>query len=69
MQSKQRWAARIAGNWLTGFLSPLTGMTIAFTLPIADQNIKIILSAIIASSIVTGLVISREMERWGNAKK
>ena len=69
MKTRQRWVSRILGNWLTSFLSPLTGMTISFTLPIEDQNVKLLLSAVIASSIVTGLVISRELEKWGNERQ
>ena len=63
-----RWIIRIGGNWLTSFLSPLTGMAIAFNLPINDENVKILLTSVIASSIVTGMVVAREMEKWGNAK-
>lgn len=58
---------RILGNWLTSFLSPMIGSTLVFNLNfVEDVNLKILISALISSSIVTGLVISRKLE---NARK
>lgn len=58
---------RIVGNWLTSFLSPLMALSLVFNLDfITDTNLKILLSALISSCIVTGLVISRKLE---NAKR
>ena len=56
---------RIIGNWLTAFISPLIGTSIAFNLPLEDINTKILFTAIISSSLVTGLIIARSLE---NAK-
>lgn len=68
MQTKRRWISRIVGNWLTAFLSPLMGITVAFSLPIEDYNLKILISALISSCIVTGLVIGRELDKYGSQK-
>ncbi len=68
MQTKRRWISRIIGNWLTAFLSPLMGGTIAFSLPITDDNLRILIMALIASTIVTGLVIARELDKYGSQK-
>lgn len=56
---------RIVGNFMTAFFSPLMGTTIAFNLDTLDINQKILLTALISASIVTGLVISRELQRMG----
>ena len=59
-------AKRILGNWMTSFLSPLVGSSIVFNLDfVNDLNLKILISALVSSSVVTGLVISRKLE---NAK-
>ena len=68
MKTLKQWIARIVGNWLTAFLSPLLGVGIAFNLPIDDINLKILISALISSCIVTGLVIARELDKYGNKK-
>lgn len=68
MQTKRRFMSRLLGNWLTTFLSPLAGGSIAFQLPIEDPNLKILLTAIISASIVTGLVIAKELDKYGNTK-
>ena len=68
MKTRRRWTARIIGNWLTSFLSPMVGASIAFNLPIDDNNLKILIMALISSCIVTGLVIARELEKYGNKK-
>lgn len=51
---------------MTAFLSPLMGSTIAFNLDNLDINTKILLTSLVSASIVTGLVISRELERTGS---
>lgn len=57
---------RIFGNWLMTFLSPLMSNTVVFSLPIGwDDNTKILISAILSASIVTGLVIAQVFQ---NAK-
>ena len=61
----KRGAVRVIGNWITGFLSPLIGTSTAFHFTDFDFNVKLILSALIASTIVTGLVIAKEMEAYG----
>ena len=54
---------RILGNWLTAFLSPLMGSMIVFNLDfIPDQNHKILLSALVSSMVVTGLIIAKTLE-------
>ncbi len=68
MKTLKQWIARIVGNWLTAFLSPLLGVGIAFNLPIDDINLKILISALISSCIVTGLVIARELDKYGSKK-
>jgi hypothetical protein len=62
---KNRWHYRIFGNWLTAFLSPLSGGTAtAFILPATiDPNMKILFTAFASSLIVTGFVVARELER------
>lgn len=53
---------RLLANFLTAFLSPLMGASIAFNLDIEDPNLKILLTALISSLIVTGLVLAREID-------
>ncbi len=60
-----RSISRIGGNWLTSFLSPLAGTSIAFSLPLDDINLKILLTALISASIITGLSIGYELRRFG----
>ena len=57
---------RIIGNWMVSFLSPLAGGGITFSLPIEPEWLKIVLTALVASFIVTGIVIGNTL---GNAKK
>ena len=64
----KRGAVRVLGNWITGFLSPLIGTSTAFHFDYLDFNVKLILSALIASTIVTGLVVAREMEMYGKRR-
>ena len=59
------WHARIIGNWLTSFLSPLIGISTAFSLDGVDYNTKVLLSATLSSLVVTGLIIAKELERNG----
>jgi len=54
---------RLLGNFLTAFLSPLVGTTIAFNIEMEDENLRILLIALISASIVTGLVLSRELQK------
>ncbi len=68
MKTKRKWISRIIGNWLTSFLSPLVGVSIGFNLPIEDENLRILIIALISSCIVTGLVIARELDKYGNKK-
>lgn len=68
MQKRRRFISRLFGNWLTTFLSPLAGGSIAFSLPIDEPNLKILLTAIFSASIVTGLVIAKELDKYGNSK-
>jgi len=69
MKTRRRFTARIMGNFLTTFLSPLAGGSIAFSLPIADQNLKILLTALISALIVTGIVIAKELDKYGNRQQ
>lgn len=62
----KKFPRRILGNWLTSFLTPLMGMGLAFNLPIQDMNLKLLISALIGATIMTGLVIGRELERGKN---
>jgi len=39
------------------------GGGIAFNLPIEDPNLKILITALISASVVTGLVLSRELQK------
>lgn len=48
---------------MTSFLSPLMGSTLAFNLDYLETNWKILLTALISATIVTGLVIAREVDR------
>lgn len=66
MKTKRRWISRIGGNWLTSFLSPLVGASVAFNLPIEDENLRILIIGLVSSCIVTGLVIARELDKYGN---
>ena len=54
---------RLIGNFLAAFLSPLMGGSIAFNLPIDDPNLKLLITALISASVVTGLVLSRELQK------
>lgn len=54
---------RILGNFMIAFLSPLMGTSVAFNLDGLPENYRILLSALISASVVTGLVIAREFER------
>ena len=65
---KKLTTKKVFGIWLTSFLTPLMGSTIAFNLPFQNQNILIIVSSVIASSIIVGLVIAKELE-GGNGTK
>lgn len=58
-----QWWRRILGNWITAFLSPLAGTSIAFNIEGIDYNLKILITAFISSLIVTGLVIGRELDK------
>jgi len=69
MKTKRRWTARIIANWGLAFISPLFGTTIAFNIDIEDPNLKILLTALISSLIVTGLVVFREMDNYGKGSK
>lgn len=53
---------RLFGIWLTSFLTPLMGATLAFNLPFRNENIMILVSSLIISSIIVGLVIAKELE-------
>lgn len=53
------------GNWMISFLSPLVGTSIAFNLPIEDMNMKVLITSLLSSMIVTGIVIGKSLE---NAK-
>ena len=57
-------AIRIAGNWLTSFLSPLVGTTTAFSLEWPSLNEKILLSALFSSLIVAGLLVAKHLEQY-----
>ena len=54
---------RVVGNFMTAFLSPLMGTSVAFNLDYLETNEKILLSALISASVVAGLVIAREIDR------
>jgi len=69
MKTKSRWAARIVSNWGLAFLSPLLGGGLAFNIPVEDPNVKILLTALFSSLIVTGLVIFRELDKFGNQRQ
>lgn len=53
---------RILGNWLISFLTPLLGGGLAFNLPIEPEWLKVVITALIASSIVTGLVVANHLQ-------
>ena len=65
MKTRRKLFARLTANFLTAFLSPLLGASVAFNLPINDDNLKILITALIASVIVTGLVLAREFDNYG----
>jgi len=60
---KQISSRKLLGNFLAAFLSPLMGSSIAFNLPIEDQNLKILLTALISASVITGLVLSEALKK------
>jgi len=62
MKNRKKASRKLLGNFLIAFLSPLVGTGIAFNLPIEDPNLKILLTALLSASIVTGLVLARELK-------
>ena len=62
---RKRWLMRMFGNWITAFLSPLIGTTIAFRFEWTDANLEIIFISLVSSTIVTVLIVGRELEKWG----
>jgi len=60
---KSNASRKLLGNFLIAFLSPLMGTSIAFNLEIEDMNLKILLTALLSASIVTGLVLARELQK------
>ena len=48
---------------MTAFFSPLAGTSVGFNLEGIDYNLKLLISALISSIIVTGLVIGRELDK------
>ena len=69
MKIKRRWGIRIIGNWGVAFLSPILGTSTAFQLGTDDPNVTILLSALISSLIVVGIVIFREASHYGDKTK
>jgi len=71
MKTKRRFTARLFGNWLLAFLSPLMGAggTVLVVPEEWDPNIKILITALISASIVTGFVIVRELDKYGKTSK
>jgi len=59
-----RFLARVTGNFLISFLSPLVGANLILDV----EFYSTILLALISSIIVTGLVIGRELEKYGRTK-
>ena len=60
---------RVLGNWGTSFFSPLVSQNIAqsyYSIPITFEQTIVI--SLISSLFVTGLTISRELEKYGRAK-
>lgn len=52
---------RISGNWLTGFVGPLIGINLVGS----PDAITSVLTALVASTLVTALAIGRELEKKG----
>jgi len=61
MFQRKRFTARVIGNFLISFLSPLVGANIILNV----DFLHTIYLSLISSFIVTGLVIGRELERYG----
>ena len=61
--------SRIMGNWGISFFSPLVSLNVAqsyFSIPISFEQTIII--SFLSSLFVTGLSVSRELEKYGRAK-
>ena len=65
----KKFIIRVLGNFGISFFGPLTGTTVADSL--YDINLTFeqqLVIAAVASMFVTGLVLSREAERYGKRK-
>jgi len=60
----KRFLARVTGNFLISFLSPLVGANIILNV----EFVYTIYLSLISAFIVTGLVIGRELEKYGTFK-
>lgn len=60
---------RITGNWGMSFFSPLVSQNVAqsyFSIPISFEQTIVI--SLLSSLFVTGLSVSRELEKYGRTK-
>jgi len=68
--SNKRIAARIGGNWGISFFGPLTSTSVAesfYDIGLTFEQTLFI--SLLSSVFVTGLVISRELQRYGQKEK
>jgi len=52
---------RVVGNWMVSFLSPLAGGGTVLAMPVEDINLKLLLTALVSSFIVTGIVVGNTL--------
>jgi len=60
MFQPKRFTIRVAGNFMVSFFSPLAGANIILEVEFLDS----VMLALISATIVTGIVIGRELERY-----
>lgn len=66
----KKFLARFGGNWGVAFFGPLVGGNAAETLYDVGLNFEqTLVIAFLSSLLVTGLFISRELEKVGKAKE
>lgn len=63
MQDRKTVTRRLLGNFLAAFLSPLIGSSIAFNLEGLDFNVKVLLTALISASVITGIVLAEVLKK------
>lgn len=66
---KMKTLMRVLGNWGMSFFSPLVSINLAqsfFNVPLEFKQTIII--SLLSSLFVTGLAISRELEKYGSSK-